>query len=89
MVVQVGTSPGTWESFLCVCPQPTLLDMIMGCNLQFYEASERLLASEIAELIPLTFPVTQVMDQDFFPGVARCPVDRWEAKANHTGRRQV
>ena len=80
MVAQVEISPGIWESFLCERPPPKLLDMIMGCKLKFYEASKRLEASEIADLIPLTFPATNVLDQDLFPGVARFPVDRWEAE---------
>ena len=84
MVAQVDIAPGIWESFLCVRPPPKLLDMLMGCKLQFYEASKRLLASEIAELIPLTFPVTHVLDQDLFPRVARFPVDRWEAEGRPT-----
>ena len=51
----------------------------MKCKLQFYEASGRLEARDIAELIPITFPMAHALDQHLYPGAVQFPNDDWEA----------
>ena len=32
---------------------------------------------ELLEIVPMSFPMTHVVDADVFPGIAKYPVDEW------------
>ena len=76
MVAELQMTDGTWVSFLCERPPDKLLDQIMKKRLEFYEAAKRLEPEAIIDLIPITFPIMNVLDRDLFHGVGRFDVDK-------------
>ena len=44
---------------------------------EFYMAARNLTPAELLASMPMSFPMTHLVDG--FPGVARYPVDKWEA----------
>ena len=75
MVAELRLDDGTWASFLCERPPAKLLDAIFHKMLAFYEAAGRLSAKEILEIVPITFPRDNILDQDLYPVVGRFNVD--------------
>ena len=75
MVAELRMDDGSWASFLCERPPGKLLDAIFEKRLTFYEAAGRLTPEAILSMIPITFPMNNVLDRDLYPGVGRFDVD--------------
>ena len=67
--------PGLWGAFLCDRPPLKLYEHIVKKRLAFYEAARRLSPEEILDLVPITFPITNVVDRGLCPGVGKIDVD--------------
>ena len=77
MVVELLLDDGSWTSFMSDrLPQP-LDDAIKAKHAEFYLAAKELSPADLQEIIPMAFPMTHLVDG--FPGVAKYPVDEWEA----------
>ena len=61
--------------FLCERPPNKLIDAIFAKRLEFYEAAGRLQPDQIFQMIPITFPMTNVLDKDLYPGVGYFDVE--------------
>ena len=75
MVAELLMDDGKWASFLCERPPNKLLDAIFEKRLAFYEAAGRLQPEHFFQMIPITFPMTNVLDKDLYPGVGYFDVD--------------
>ena len=76
MVAELQHDDGTWSSFRCERPPEKLLDEIMKNRLVFYEAAGRLQPEQILDMIPISFPIVNVLDRDLFPGVGYFDVEK-------------
>ena len=77
MVVELLLADNTWTSFVSARLPQELDDAIKGKHAEFYLAARDLSPSELLAAVPMSFPMTHLVDG--FPGVARYPVDEWEA----------
>ena len=77
MVAELEVAPDAWEAIFCERPPQKLLDDIMKHRLEFYTATGRLIPEDVQKLIPMTFPVTHLLDPTTFPGCERFPIDDW------------
>ena len=75
MVGELLMEDNTWTSFLRKRPPAKLLDAIMENRLAFYEAAGKLQPEKIMDMIPITFPMVNVLDKDLYPGVGYFDVD--------------
>ena len=67
---------GSWTSFLCERPPGKLLDAIFEKRLKFYDAAGKLSPDEVMDMIPITFPMANVLNKDLYPGVGIFEVER-------------
>ena len=79
MVSELKLDDGTWAAFVCERPPDKLLDCIFEHRLQFYEAAKKLRPDEIWHMISITFPTTNILDKELYPGVGRLDVGNAEA----------
>ena len=77
MVVEIKQENGEWTSFVAERLPEELDDEIKRVHAHFYMAQQDLTPEELKEILPISFPMTHNIKG--FPGVARYPVDEWEA----------
>ena len=77
MVVELLLADNTWTAFVSARLPQELDDAIKGKRAEFYMGARDLSPDELLESVPMAFPMTHLVDG--FPGVARYPVDEWEA----------
>ena len=61
-------------------PPKKLLDAIFQKRLEFYDAAATLTPDEIKGMIPITFPMTHIIDRNLFPGIGRFNVEKADAE---------
>ncbi len=77
MVAEIRLGDGTWEAF-CADRMPRELDdEIKKVHADFFEAAKCLNAEELKEVLPVSLPMTHVLEDDLI-GIARYPIDTWE-----------
>ena len=76
MVVELRLGDGEWTAFMSDRLPNELDDAIKNKRAAFYMAAGNITPDQLLEVIPMTFPLTHLVDG--FPGVARHPMDAWE-----------
>ena len=69
MVAELMMEDGTWSSFLCERPPNKLVDAIFAKMLEFFDAAAQLQPDQILDMIPITFPMKNILNTDLYPGV--------------------
>ena len=80
MVVELRIQGDHWEA-IAADRVPEILDnAIKAHQYEFYLQFRRMTPEELKEVVPVSLPMTHVMDPDLYPGVSRFPVAEWEAR---------
>ena len=77
MVAEIRLGSGKWEAF-CADRMPRELDdEIKKVHADFFEASKFLDPAELKDVLPVSLPMTHVLEDDLV-GIAKYPIDMWE-----------
>ena len=75
MVAELMMDDGAWSSFLCERPPNKLIDAIFAKRLEFYDAAGQLQPDQILDMIPITFPMKNILNKDLYPVVGYFDVE--------------
>ena len=72
----------SWMAMAAVRPPPILLDEIFRVRYEFALRLDAMTPSQIQQVMPICFPMSYLIDgrDGKFPGIAKFPVDQWEAE---------
>ena len=70
--------PLEWEAVLAERLPTILDDEIKKHHAAFSVASDKLTPEQVYDALPISYPMTNVVDPNEMPGIARYPVWRWE-----------
>ena len=78
-VAELRLDDGTWTAFSADRMPTELDDEIKRVHAEFFKASQFVTPDDLKYVIPMTFPMTNVLEGDDFVGIARYPIDQWMA----------
>ena len=70
---------GTWTAFSADRMPTELDDEIKRVHAECFKASQFVTPEDLKDVIPMTFPMTNLLEGDDFVGIARYPIDQWMA----------
>ena len=70
---------GSWTAFAAERMPQELDDEIKKIHAEFFKASTFLKLEDLQDIIPITFPMTHIVEGADFVGSAKYPMDQWIA----------
>ena len=80
MVVGLRLQDGSWTAFAAEQIPRMLHDALMQKRVEFHLAMKSIPPDDLYSVLPMCCPMTPQIDPHVMPGIARYPIDEWEAK---------